>query len=232
MPYLQTEFLQNSVLLVCAPSKHQLGSQGYRNAIYFPRSTMNSDISRAIHLPPDPRTYSITAYWQYWWQGIVHTYVVWDSPGIFDIKLAMKIIVSQSNHSHFQRIPCTPSDTFTLISSWPSRRTVSGLLRCILRCRIDLCPTDRLQLNNYVQTMFRNQTTLTWTVQQTGEENQQHESPWEAIAFSAFSLPRQFSILNDFDPVNHIQYGIGSAPNRDAAKEEAARQALINLRGY
>jgi hypothetical protein len=127
--------------------------------------------------------------------------VAWNNPYICCMGLPWYLRYKAGNvshcqpkqHSHFQRILCTPSDIFTLISSWPPRRTVSGLLRDVSRCRIDLYPTDRYQLNNYLQEKFKNQTTLTWKVEQLGEKDQRHESPWEAIAFSPFFLPRQFS---------------------------------------
>jgi len=67
----------------------------------------------------------------------------------------------------------------------------------------------RMHLNNYLQKNFKNQTTLQWNTRQLGRE---HHSDWEAIAL-----------------INHVEYGKGTARLLDDAREEAARQALVNL---
>jgi len=72
--------------------------------------------------------------------------------------------------------------------------------------------THRLDLNNYLQKTYKNQTTLTWTQRHIGPE---HTSDWEAVAL-----------------INHEPYGTGTAHLLDEAKELAAHQALVNLRGY
>jgi len=68
----------------------------------------------------------------------------------------------------------------------------------------------RQELNNYIQKKFKNHTTLQWTRHQYGPE---HLGLWEAVAL-----------------INHVEYGRASAPSLGAAQEEAARQALGNLR--
>ncbi|KIM76683.1 hypothetical protein PILCRDRAFT_826077 [Piloderma croceum F 1598] len=73
-------------------------------------------------------------------------------------------------------------------------------------------PGHRVQLNNYVQQMYKNSTSLSWDIQQQGPE---HQPSWEAVAY-----------------INHVEYGRGTASRKDLASEEAARQALVNLRGY
>jgi len=72
--------------------------------------------------------------------------------------------------------------------------------------------TYRLDLHNYLQEIYKNQTALTWTQRQLGPQDR---SDWEAVAL-----------------INHEQYGKGIAHRLDEAKELAARQALVNLRGY
>jgi len=68
-----------------------------------------------------------------------------------------------------------------------------------------------MQLNNYLQGAFKNQTVLQWRTRQLGRE---HNSDWEAVAL-----------------INHEEYGRGTARLLDDAKEEAAYRALLNLRG-
>jgi len=70
----------------------------------------------------------------------------------------------------------------------------------------------RLQLNNYLQDTFKNSSVLLWSTRQLGRED---NSDWEAVAL-----------------INHVAYGTGTARHLVAAKEEAARQALVNLRGH
>jgi hypothetical protein len=41
----------------------------------------------------------------------------------------------------------------------------------------------RVQLNNYVQQMYKNSTSLSWDIQQQGPE---HQPSWEAVAYSAY----------------------------------------------
>jgi len=67
----------------------------------------------------------------------------------------------------------------------------------------------RMQLNNYMQHIYRNQSVLCWQTQQTGTEHQ-----WEATAL-----------------INGVEYGRATASLLDDAKEGAARQALAALRG-
>jgi len=69
-----------------------------------------------------------------------------------------------------------------------------------------------MQLNNYLQETYKNQTTLRWDTQHSGLE---HQGTWKAIAL-----------------INHVEYGWGTATTLDDAKEEAARQSLVNLRGF
>jgi len=72
--------------------------------------------------------------------------------------------------------------------------------------------TYRLDLNNYLYKTYKNQTTLTWTQRQLGPE---HGSDWESVAL-----------------IHNEPYGRGTAHLLYDAKELAARQALVNLRGY
>jgi len=66
----------------------------------------------------------------------------------------------------------------------------------------------RMQLNNYLQHIYKNQTLLCWHTQQTG----MHQ--WEATAL-----------------INGVEYGRATAYILSDAKEGAARQALAALRG-
>jgi len=70
----------------------------------------------------------------------------------------------------------------------------------------------RQVLNNYLQTNYKNQTTITWNVMHEGPKN---AGLWTAIAY-----------------INSEEYGRASLNTVAAAKEEAARQTLTNLRGY
>jgi dsRNA-specific ribonuclease len=95
---------------------------------------------------------------------------------------------------------------------------------------IDIHATDRMQLNNYLQCNYKNQTTLSWVINQVGSE---HNSDWEAIAYGMIFCHADLLIVKGcFGTVNHEKYGHGTAAKRDDAKEEAARQALVNLRGW
>jgi len=70
----------------------------------------------------------------------------------------------------------------------------------------------RMQLNNYVQRVYKTHTVISWDNEQLGPE---HDSNWKSVV-----------------KINHTTYGTGTARLLDNAREEAARQALISLRGY
>jgi hypothetical protein len=50
---------------------------------------------------------------------------------------------------------------------------------------------DRFQLNNYLQQKFKNEPTLSWETRQLG---QQHNSDWEAVAFSMIFFYTDFLV--------------------------------------
>jgi dsRNA-specific ribonuclease len=82
-----------------------------------------------------------------------------------------------------------------------------------------------------LQRTFKNQTTISWVKGQVGLE---HNSDWEAIAYSMFFFC-YVDLLNAkgfFGIVNHEEYGRGTAARLDDAKEKAAHQALVNHRGW
>lgn len=61
----------------------------------------------------------------------------------------------------------------------------------------------------------------------------EHNSNWEAIAYGMIFCHADLLIVKGcFRTVNHEKYGHGTAAKCDDAKEEAARQALVNLRGW
>jgi len=118
-------------------------------------------------------THPAIAHWQY---QLLGNPCIWCTiPGVFipgDRSLWLRI--------HF---PCF--DTYRPSST---RITMANEMGCefvwyttCLYHWIVILPADRLQLNNYLQQAFQNQTTLSWEKRQLGE---QHNSDWEAVAFS------------------------------------------------
>ncbi|KIM92289.1 hypothetical protein PILCRDRAFT_810336 [Piloderma croceum F 1598] len=67
----------------------------------------------------------------------------------------------------------------------------------------------RMQLNNFLQARYQNQSSLVWETHHHGSE---HEGVWEAIAY-----------------INDVALGRSTAITLQAAKQEAARQVLAAL---
>jgi hypothetical protein len=86
-----------------------------------------------------------------------------------------------------------------------------------------------MDLNNYIQCAYGRQNLVTWEVTQHGPI---HNCTWEAVVKSA-------SPMSDFETnsdhratVNDIEFGRSFKRSKNAAREEAARQALLVLREH
>ena len=88
-----------------------------------------------------------------------------------------------------------------------------------------------VQLNNYVQQMFKNSTSLSFQSHQLGPE---HQASWQVVAYSAYRVICLSTLIPHIicKIVNHVEYGRATSTRKNTAAEEAARQALVNLRGY